>query len=174
MSLISPNFDVKLIIFPNFGQGPFPKIAGKGPVMNVAFHQGLHRLLRQSRSSKKDIHFFLIIACNPSMHVCIYNLDDPDISLSNLMEKSICLDKGLTFQTELSREARTCFFAWTFIFNFSLYVGTVKVQLVLYQLVAYIFVYARSTKISCARSILITCFENDECFIPRLVFDAYI
>ena len=31
MSLIFPNFDVKLIIFPNFGQGPFPKIAGKGP-----------------------------------------------------------------------------------------------------------------------------------------------
>ena len=32
MSLISPNFDVKLIFFfPNFGQGPFPKIAGKGP-----------------------------------------------------------------------------------------------------------------------------------------------
>ena len=33
MSLISPNFAVKLIIFPNFGQGPFPKIAGKGPVL---------------------------------------------------------------------------------------------------------------------------------------------
>ena len=32
MSLISPNFDVKLIIFPNFGQDPFPKTAGKGPV----------------------------------------------------------------------------------------------------------------------------------------------
>ena len=31
MSLISPNFDVKSIIFPNFGQGPFPKIAGKSP-----------------------------------------------------------------------------------------------------------------------------------------------
>ena len=33
MSLISPNFDVKSIIFPNFGQGPFPKIAGKSPVV---------------------------------------------------------------------------------------------------------------------------------------------
>ena len=31
MSLISPNSDVKLIIFPNFGKGPFPKIAEKGP-----------------------------------------------------------------------------------------------------------------------------------------------
>ena len=31
MPLISPNFDDKLIIFPNFGQGPFPKIAGKSP-----------------------------------------------------------------------------------------------------------------------------------------------
>ena len=34
MSLISPNnFDVKSIIFSNFGQGPFPKIAGKSPVI---------------------------------------------------------------------------------------------------------------------------------------------
>ena len=31
MSLISSNFDANLIIFPNFGQGPFPKIAGKSP-----------------------------------------------------------------------------------------------------------------------------------------------
>ena len=29
MSLISPNFAVKLITFPKFGHGPFPKIAGK-------------------------------------------------------------------------------------------------------------------------------------------------
>ena len=34
MSLISPNSDVKSIFFPNFGQGPFPKIAGKGPENN--------------------------------------------------------------------------------------------------------------------------------------------
>ena len=31
LSLISPTFDVKSIIFPNFGQGPFPKIAEKIP-----------------------------------------------------------------------------------------------------------------------------------------------
>ena len=31
MPLISPTFDVKSIIFSNFGQGPFPKIAGKSP-----------------------------------------------------------------------------------------------------------------------------------------------
>ena len=31
MSLISPNFAVKTIIFPNFGQGLFPKIAGISP-----------------------------------------------------------------------------------------------------------------------------------------------
>ena len=31
ISLISPNLDVKLIIFSNFGQGPFPKITGKSP-----------------------------------------------------------------------------------------------------------------------------------------------
>ena len=29
MPLISPNFAVKSIIIPNFGQGPFPNIAGK-------------------------------------------------------------------------------------------------------------------------------------------------
>ena len=34
MSLISPNFDVKSIIFPSFGKGPFPKIAGKSPVIS--------------------------------------------------------------------------------------------------------------------------------------------
>ena len=32
MSLNSPNFNVKSIIS-NFGQGPFPKIAGKSPVL---------------------------------------------------------------------------------------------------------------------------------------------
>ena len=31
MTLISPNVGVKSIIFPNFGQEPFPKIAGKIP-----------------------------------------------------------------------------------------------------------------------------------------------
>ena len=45
MSLISPYFDVKLIFFfPNFGQGPFPKIAGKGPDI---YHEPL-----QSRTDK--------------------------------------------------------------------------------------------------------------------------
>ena len=32
MSLISPNVDVKSIVFPNFSQGPFPQIAEKRPV----------------------------------------------------------------------------------------------------------------------------------------------
>ena len=31
MSLISPNFDVKWIIFPTFGQEPFHKTAEKSP-----------------------------------------------------------------------------------------------------------------------------------------------
>ena len=35
--VVSPNFDVKWIIFPNFGQGPFPKIAGKSPGMDTDF-----------------------------------------------------------------------------------------------------------------------------------------
>ena len=34
MSLIYPNFHVKGINFPIFGQGPFPKIAGKNPDMS--------------------------------------------------------------------------------------------------------------------------------------------
>ena len=33
MLLIYPNFEVNSIIFPNFGQGPFPKIAWKSPAM---------------------------------------------------------------------------------------------------------------------------------------------
>ena len=32
MLLISPNFDIKSIIYPNFGQGHFPKNAGKNTV----------------------------------------------------------------------------------------------------------------------------------------------
>ena len=39
MLVFSPNFDVKSIFFPNFGQGPFPKIAGKGPVDKAGFIQ---------------------------------------------------------------------------------------------------------------------------------------
>ena len=38
---------------------------------NVAFHQGLHYLLRQRRSSEKEIYynFYLeIISCGPSMY----------------------------------------------------------------------------------------------------------
>ena len=47
MSLIFPNFDVKSIIFfPNFGQGPFPKIAGKSPVQQL-FLQKNENLLVQ-------------------------------------------------------------------------------------------------------------------------------
>ena len=37
MSLICPNFVVKLITFPNFGQGHFPKIAGKSPDVCVCY-----------------------------------------------------------------------------------------------------------------------------------------
>ena len=35
MPLISPNFADKSIIFSRFGQGPFPKIAGKGPALDI-------------------------------------------------------------------------------------------------------------------------------------------
>ena len=41
---------------------------------SVAFHQGLHCLLIQNRSSEKRKHYFLeIIACDPS----IYTKDNP-------------------------------------------------------------------------------------------------
>ena len=41
MSLISPNFNVKSIIFfPNFDQEPFPKIARKGPGFRIVFIKG--------------------------------------------------------------------------------------------------------------------------------------
>ena len=37
---------------------------------NVAFHQGLHYLLRQKWSSEKEIQYVLdIIACDPSKYV---------------------------------------------------------------------------------------------------------
>ena len=40
MSSISPNFAICLSFFPNFGQGAFPKIAGKSPVsVFVPCHQ---------------------------------------------------------------------------------------------------------------------------------------
>ena len=37
MTLISPNFAVSRSFFPNFGQGPFPKIAGKSPTCRSKF-----------------------------------------------------------------------------------------------------------------------------------------
>ena len=43
----------------------------------AAFHQGLHCLLRQNQSSKKDIQYYLvIITCNLSIHTT-----DPEFSL---------------------------------------------------------------------------------------------
>ena len=47
MSLISPNFDVKSTIFPNFSQEPFPKIARKSPVRgsNILLNKSLARIL---------------------------------------------------------------------------------------------------------------------------------
>ena len=49
MPLISPNFDVKSIIISNFGQGLFPKIAGKSPEMytltiHVTFVTQIHKV----------------------------------------------------------------------------------------------------------------------------------
>ena len=49
MPLISPNFDFKSIIFPHFGQGPFPKIAEKalhykGTALYVVYHKYLDLL----------------------------------------------------------------------------------------------------------------------------------
>ena len=43
MPLISPKFYVKSIIFHNFGQRPFPKIAGKSPgLYSASIGNGCH------------------------------------------------------------------------------------------------------------------------------------
>ena len=57
----------------------------------VTFHQGMHCLSRQNRSSEKTkyIYIFLIITCNPS----IYTMDHPDLTVSYSMENSIDLKR---------------------------------------------------------------------------------
>ena len=54
---------------------------------HAAFHQGLHCVLRQNKSSEKELYifFFEIITCNHSL--C--TMDRPDLTISNLMENSI-------------------------------------------------------------------------------------
>ena len=61
---------------------------------NAAFHQDFHCLLRQKRSSEKEIHYFLffffvfffkIITCDP----LIYTIDHPNCIVSNQKEESI-------------------------------------------------------------------------------------
>ena len=48
-------------------------------------HQGMYCLLRQNRSSEKEVQYFLkIITCDPS----IYTMDHPDLTVSNFMEYS--------------------------------------------------------------------------------------
>ena len=51
-----------------------------------ALVQGLHYLLRQKRSTEKEIQFYLeIITCNPS----IYTMDHPKFTVLNQKEESI-------------------------------------------------------------------------------------
>ena len=55
---------------------------------NVAFHQGLHLLLRQDRSLEKEIqYFFRIVTCDPSLYI----MDHLDIAVSNFMENPLVL-----------------------------------------------------------------------------------
>ena len=56
----------------------------------AAFHQRLHCLPRQNRSSEKNNIFFEIITYEPS----IYTIDHPDSTVSSFMENSI----GLTLK----------------------------------------------------------------------------
>ena len=57
---------------------------------NVAFHQGMHCLLRQNRPLKKEIqYFFGIIACDPS----IYTMDHPDFITYSFMARSTSLKR---------------------------------------------------------------------------------
>ena len=52
---------------------------------NAAFYQGLHCLLSLIRSSKKERHFFLIIAFDTS----IYAMDHSDLIVCSFMENLI-------------------------------------------------------------------------------------
>ena len=59
---------------------------------NAIFYQGLHCLLRQTRSSEKEIQYVLEIItceCDPT----IYKMDHHDIVVSSFMENSIGLKK---------------------------------------------------------------------------------
>ena len=59
---------------------------------NAIFYQGLHCLLRQTRSSEKEIQYVLEIItceCDPS----VYRMDHHDFVVSSFMEHSICLKK---------------------------------------------------------------------------------
>ena len=54
---------------------------------HVAFHQGLHCLLKQNRSSEKEIQYFLeILTCTPS----IYVMSHLDFIVCSFMENFIC------------------------------------------------------------------------------------
>ena len=55
----------------------------------AAFHQDLHCLQRQNRSSEKNNIFGEIITYDPS----IYTIDHPDSNVSNFMENSIALKR---------------------------------------------------------------------------------
>ena len=57
---------------------------------NAAFHLGLHYLVRQSQSSKKEMQYFLaVIIYDPS----VYIKDHPDFVVCSFMEFSICLKR---------------------------------------------------------------------------------
>ena len=55
----------------------------------VAFHQGLHCLLRQNQSLENEVYFLEISICDPSM----YTMDHPDLIISNFMGDSIDIQK---------------------------------------------------------------------------------
>ena len=56
----------------------------------MAFHQGLHCLLRQNQYSEKEMHYFLeILTSYPS----IYTMDHPDVIVCSFMVNSIGLKR---------------------------------------------------------------------------------
>ena len=68
--------------------GPFENSEDPDEMLqNAAFHRDLHCLLRQNRSSEKEIQYFLSITCESS----IYSMNHPHLTVSNFMEKPICL-----------------------------------------------------------------------------------
>ena len=71
MWLFSPNFDAKSIIFPNYGQGPFPKIAGQGPDIEKSWEKRSTNINILIKNTKHLILLILIVHMINNKSKCI-------------------------------------------------------------------------------------------------------